>query len=150
MPSHILSYHTPCRLLLALFAVPFVAKRKGESTTTAFADSYYADRGDVTVTARKARKHLGEGERLRAMRAEPERKEGRKEGRRIEKAKKSGKIGTTTTTGESFHCILWRGKAFHPLELHRTLKIWIRDSRFFQAKVKVVKGSENGFFRLIF
>ena len=63
MPSHILSYHTPCRLLLALFAVPFVAKRKGASTTTAFADSYYADRGDVTVTARKAREHLGEGER---------------------------------------------------------------------------------------
>ena len=76
MPSHKLSYHTPCRLLLALFAVPFVAKRKGASTTTAFADSYYADRGDVTVTARKAREHLGEGERLRAMRAEPERKEG--------------------------------------------------------------------------
>ena len=145
MPSHKLSYHTPCRLLLALFAVPFVAKRKGASTTTAFADSYYADRGDVTVTARKAREHLGEREREIASNAS----RARKEGRRIEKAKKSGKIGKTTTGG-SFHCILWRGKAFHPLELHRTLKIWIRDSRFFQAKVKVVKGSENGFFRLIF
>ena len=29
---------------------------------------------------------------------------------------------TTGETGESFHCILWRGKAFHPLELQRILK----------------------------
>ena len=67
---------TPCRLLLAspyIFAVPFVAKRregrkggrKGRrrtSTTTAFADSYYANGGregeigDVTVTGRNESK----------------------------------------------------------------------------------------------
>ena len=60
--------YAQCRLLLAIFAVPsflWLQKEEGTSTTTAFADSYYADggrerereggKGDVTATGMKAK-----------------------------------------------------------------------------------------------